>query len=89
MTQILDLMRERLAPLAPSHLEIQDDSERHRGHAGARQGGHYVLTIVSAAFEGRLTLARHRMVYAAVGDLMACGIHALTIVAATPAEFQA
>ena len=83
-----DLMRERLANLAPQHLDIIDDSARHRGHAGASQGGHYRLTIVSTAFAGKPPLARHRLVHQALGDLMQAGIHALSITAATPDEFQ-
>ncbi|MDD5295636.1 MAG: BolA family transcriptional regulator [Rhodocyclaceae bacterium] len=82
------MMEARLASLAPSRVEILDDSARHRGHAGAREGGHFRLAITSAAFEGLPTLARHRMVHAALGDLMRNGIHALSISAATPSEFQ-
>ena len=85
---IPDLMRERLADLAPQHLDIVDDSARHKGHAGATQGGHYRLTIVSASFTGKSTLARHRLVHQVLGDLMHNGIHALSIIAATPGEFQ-
>ena len=83
-----DLMRARLASLSPQHMDIIDDSARHRGHAGASQGGHYRLTIVSAAFAGAAPLARHRLVHQALGDLMQNGIHALSVVAATPEEFQ-
>lgn len=72
--------------LAPSYLEIFDDSAAHAGHPGARSGGHYRLTVVSAAFEGRTPLQRHRLVYAAVAPLMAGAVHALNIVARTPAE---
>ncbi len=72
--------------LAPTRLEIFDDSAAHAGHAGARAGGHYRLTVVSAAFEGRSQLQRHRLVYAAVGPLMSGAVHALNIVARTPAE---
>ena len=88
MTDTIALMHERLAVLSPSHLEILDDSARHKGHAGAREGGHYRLAIASTAFEGLSTLARHRMIHAALGDLMRHGIHALSIQAATSAEFQ-
>lgn len=80
------VLRERLAALSPTHLEIRDDSAKHAGHAGAREGGHYAVTIVSARFRGLATLARHRLVYDAIGDLKAVGIHALTIVARTPEE---
>ena len=82
------LMEERLASLQPSQVDILDDSARHKGHAGAREGGHFRLTIVASAFEGQSTLARHRMIHAALGDLMRHGIHALSIRAATPTEFQ-
>jgi BolA family transcriptional regulator, general stress-responsive regulator len=72
--------------LAPTHIEIIDDSAAHAGHAGARSGGHYRVTIVSAAFEGRTQLARHRLVYAAVAPLMSGTVHALNITARTPGE---
>jgi BolA family transcriptional regulator, general stress-responsive regulator len=72
--------------LAPTSIEIFDDSARHAGHAGAREGGHFRVTLVSAAFKGRPQLERHRMVYAAVASLMGSGIHALNIVARTPEE---
>jgi BolA protein len=72
--------------LAPTSIEILDDSARHAGHAGAREGGHFRVTLVSAAFNGRPQLERHRMVYAAVASLMGRGIHALNIVARTPEE---
>lgn len=79
-------MRERLAVLEPSLVEIEDDSALHAGHAGARDGGHYRLHIVAAAFAGKTTVARHRLVYDALGDLMRSGIHALAIRAQAPAE---
>ncbi len=72
--------------LAPSSLEILDDSARHAGHAGAREGGHFQVSLVSKAFQGRAQLERHRLVYAAVAPLMGRGIHALNIVARTPEE---
>ena len=80
------LMRERLAPLAPQTMDIIDDSHLHAGHAGARNGGHYRLRIVSAAFAGKNTLARHRLVHEALGDLMRSRIHALSIQALAPDE---
>lgn len=80
-------MRECLAPLAPESLHIVDDSAAHAGHEGARGGGgHYQLTIVSRNFQGQNQLARHRLVYAALGDLMRREIHALSIRAFTPDE---
>jgi BolA protein len=71
----------------PEQLEIVDDSHRHAGHAGARDGrGHFVVKIVSDRFTGIKPLARHRMVYAALGDLMHTDIHALSVVALSPRE---
>ena len=73
--------------LAPARLEIIDDSHKHAGHAGARGGqGHFSVDIVAAAFAGKLPLARHRLVYAALGELMQADIHALSIRARTPEE---
>jgi len=75
------------AALSPVALEVVDDSARHAGHAGARDGrGHFNVDVVSAAFDGLGPLARHRAVYAAVGALMDTDIHALAIRARTPAE---
>ena len=83
----IDRMQQRLAALAPSHLEIVDDSAKHAGHAGAADGGgHYNLTIESAQFAGKSTLARHRLIYSALADLMQREIHALAIDARVPAE---
>ena len=64
----------------PAVLEVTDDSHRHAGHAGARDGrGHFSVKIVSGAFAGKPPLARHRAVYAALGSLMETDIHALAI----------
>ena len=84
----IDTIRTRLAAaLAPSALDVDDESHRHVGHAGARDGrGHFRVRIVSAAFEGLNAIARHRAVYAALGDLMQTDIHALAIEARTPEE---
>jgi BolA protein len=80
-------IRAGLAVLEPTRLEITDESHKHAGHAGARDGGgHYVLRIVSARFAGKSTVARHRMIYSALGDLMKREIHALTIQALAPNE---
>jgi BolA protein len=82
-----ELMRERLATLAPEVLEIVDESSRHAGHEGAKSGGgHYRLTIVSRRFAGQPAQARHRMVYDALGPLMRKEIHALAIRAYAPGE---
>jgi BolA protein len=71
----------------PERLEVADDSHRHVGHAGARDGrGHFDVTIVSAAFAGRAPLARHRAIYAALGEMMTTDIHALSIHASAPGE---
>jgi BolA protein len=84
-------IRERLSVLEPQAVEIQDESRRHAGHAGAREsgGGHFEVTVVSRRFEGQLPLARHRMVYETVSDLIPARIHALSIRAYTPAERKA
>ena len=82
--QISDKMRELLQVLQPQSIDIIDDSALHAGHAGAREGGHYRLNIVSAQFAGKKTMERHRMVYAALASLMQSGIHALSINAKTP-----
>lgn len=80
-------MRERLAALAPQSLDIADESALHAGHEGARGGGgHYALTIVSQKFDGQSTVARHRMIYVALGELMQREIHALSIRALAPGE---
>ena len=74
------------AALAPRYLEVQDDSHLHAGHAGAREGRHYTVKIESDVFAGLGRLARHRLVYDALGPLGAAGIHALAIVARAPGE---
>jgi BolA protein len=69
----------------PSHLLVKDQSHLHVGHAGAKDGrGHFDVTIVSNAFEGKRPLARHRLIYDALGALMETDIHALRIHASTP-----
>jgi BolA protein len=72
-------LREQLARLEPTQLDIRDDSALHAGHAGAREGGHFHVRIVSRKFAGLAPLARHRMVYEAVAELMGRDIHALSI----------
>lgn len=70
---------------APEELEIVDDSHRHAGHAGAKDGrGHFRVRIVSQHFAGTKTLERHRLVYAALGSLMQTDIHALSVNAQVP-----
>jgi BolA family transcriptional regulator, general stress-responsive regulator len=84
--QLRDLLQQSLAPV---QLQIRDDSAAHAGHAGAREGAHFAVTIVAEGFAGRPMLARHRMVYEAAAPLLAKGIHALQISALTPAEAAA
>ena len=84
----LATLRQHLAVLEPSRVDLVDDSAKHAGHAGARGGGHYRLTIVAAQFAGKSALSRHRLVYAALGELMRDRIHALSIEALTPDELQ-
>ena len=86
MSDIEALLRERLAFLEPLRLEVIDDSALHAGHAGAREGGHFRLLIVSPRFAGKTTLQRHRIIYDALGELMRSRIHALSIRSLTPEE---
>lgn len=75
------------AALAPTVLELTDESHLHAGHAGAASGGgHYRLKIVSSAFEGQRLVMRHRLVYDSVHDMMHTEIHALAITALAPSE---
>lgn len=86
----IDIIRARLAGLEPQSLEIFDDSHQHLGHGGFRaDGSHFRMQIVSAQFEGKNKVARHRMVYAALGEMMKEDIHAMIIDARTPAEAAA
>ena len=77
---IADKMRTRLTALQPTALEIRDDSESHRGHAGFREGGesHFHIHIASPAFKGMSRLQRHRLVHATLGDIVP-QIHALSL----------
>ena len=88
MTDRVALIEGRLRDaLTPERLEIADDSAAHAGHAGAREGGHFTVRIVSAAFAGKPLIQRHRLIHAAVADLMRREIHALSIAKAqTPDE---
>jgi len=73
---------------APSELEVNDDSESHRGHSGYREGGetHFSVRIVSQAFADKSRIERHRMVHAALSDELAGGVHALALTALAPQE---
>ena len=75
--------------LHPETVTVRDDGHLHEGHAGAREGGHYTVRIVCARFEGLARVARHRLVYHALGPLAARGIHALAIEALAPSEWPA
>jgi BolA protein len=89
MSDRMQRIEQALAALRPQHLEIRDDSHRHRGHAGAQDGrGHFAVEVVSEAFRGLPALARHRLVYATLGELMTTDIHALQISAKTQEEIQ-
>ena len=90
MRNVAAEIRNRLASLEPLELELIDESEKHRGHAGYQAGGntHWRLAIVSPRFAGKPVVARHRMVYEALGSLMQNPIHALAITARAPEETQ-
>jgi BolA protein len=81
--QVRDALQERLTP---DLLEVQDDSHLHAGHAGAREGRHFSVKVVSGRFNGLSRLARHRLVYDSLSDLIPRGIHALAIDARAPGE---
>jgi BolA family transcriptional regulator, general stress-responsive regulator len=67
--------------LSPSHVDVQDDSHLHAGHAGAREGRHFTVTLTSDRFDGLSRVARHRLVYDSLGSLQSQGVHALAIIA--------
>ncbi len=77
----IEAIRERLnSQLQPAQLDIIDESHLHAGHAGAASGaGHFSVTIIADAFNGKSLIERHRLVYLAVEDLMKTEIHALSI----------
>jgi len=88
LSDIAAILRERLADLQPSQLEIHDDSAAHVGHAGSANGaGHFSLLIVSEQFTGLTRVARHRAVLDRVADLIPHPVHALAIRAYAPDEF--
>ncbi len=81
------MIRERLSEVfAPDALNVIDESAEHAGHASAGGAGHFVVEIVSDAFEDKSPIQRHRLVYKALEDAMHSEIHALSIKASTPAE---
>jgi BolA protein len=85
-SETAELLRQRLDVLEPLSIVIEDESHRHAGHAGAKDGGHYKITIVAAVFAGHNTVKRHRLIYDAAGYLMRGSIHALSIRAFSPDE---
>jgi len=83
----IKMIKAALGSFQPSVLTVEDQSAHHAGHAGAQSGGgHFALTIVSDAFEGKTAVRRHQMIYEALGDLMKQDIHAISITAKTPNE---
>ena len=83
----VELIRECLEEtLNPTELEIVDDSHLHAGHSGHGGAGHFQVHIISEKFNGLATLARHRLVYSALENMMQTEIHALSIKAETPNE---
>jgi len=87
MKDTLDRIELKLAVLSPDSIELIDDSEKHAGHEGAKGGGgHFELIIVSPLFEGKSSQARHRMIHAALGEMLEREIHAISIKAYTPDE---
>ena len=81
-------MAKLAAGLAPTRLEIEDESHLHAGHAGAREAGetHYRIKVASASFSGKGRIERHRMIYALLAEEIAGGVHALALHAKTPDE---
>jgi BolA protein len=79
------------ARFTPARLSIEDESSRHRGHAGHREGGesHFRVEIVSTTFEGQSRVSRQRLVYEALKDEFAAGLHALALTTLTPDEDKA
>jgi BolA family transcriptional regulator, general stress-responsive regulator len=86
VSALTELFTSRVAALDPLTLTVNDDSAQHAGHAGNNGGGHLSAHIVSAVFAGKSTVARHRMVYSLVNDLMPHRIHALSLTTLAPDE---
>lgn len=81
---LVEEIKQRLNSLEPSIVELSDQSALHAGHAGNTGGGHFHLKIVSSRFSNQSQVARHRMVYQAINDLMPHTIHAISILAISP-----
>jgi len=89
MDRAAELERRLVTTLDAEHVEVQDDSALHRGHPGARGGaGHFSVIVVAERFVGLDRVGRHRTVYEAAGDMIPGQIHALSVRAYTPAEWQ-
>lgn len=88
MQNVAATIQTALANAFPGIVQVIDDSAKHAGHAGAREGGqsHFSVTVISEKFEGLTRVARHRAIYAVLNPLFAQGLHALAISAKTPAE---
>jgi BolA protein len=83
-----EMLRRLDSALSPTRVELNDDSEQHRGHGGYNPAGesHFTLRIESPAFAGKTRVQRQRMIYAALGELMDSRVHALSIRASAPGE---
>jgi BolA protein len=89
MSNTRDVLTKRLeSALAPLYLRIEDQSEQHAGHAGASGGGHYLVTVVSEAFEGLTLLEQHRKVHEALGELFRGQVHALALQTFPPSQWK-
>ena len=75
----MKLIRESLEKLSPSCVELEDEGHLHVGHAGAKSGGHFKLSIVSESFRYKTTIERHRIIYKCLGGLMNTEVHAISI----------
>jgi BolA protein len=82
----ITMIKEGLAILKPLEMEIEDEGHLHVGHAGAKSGGHFKLSIVSESFNGLSQINRHKLIYKTLDELMKTEIHALSISAKTPSE---
>ena len=88
MSNRVAMIQQRLEKLSPIKIELVDASADHAGHTQAGGAGHFFLTIVSEHFAGKNPVQRHQLVYQTLGDLMQSEIHALSIKAFTPDEYQ-
>ena len=84
MSRVDELRAVLTERFSPQRLDIMDDSAKHAGHAGAREGGHYRVRIVAREFRGLKRVESHRLVYDALAQMMGRGIHALSIDATAP-----